>query len=171
MAVVQSKRDQFLEASIDLFMHSRILWRDVAKLFKQSGATVKIIALCVQESLSIMRRVSRLPGTCLGLVGASPLHHLSSSHSIDASLACRRLLSLSSFSNGGGVLRRTKLLYGSEVVDSPHMVKKIPPAGKPVSWNRPFATFEKAKVRIVSMSVESMRLPLVAEKARIRRKL
>lgn len=56
-------------------------------------------------------------------------------------------------------------------MDPPHMVKKIPPAGKSISWNRPIASFEEAKMGIISVAMESVSFPFVTEKTSVGREL
>lgn len=51
------------------------------------------------------------------------------------------------------------------------MVKEIPAAGKSISRNGSFATFKKAQMWVVSVSMESMRFTFVTEKASIGREM
>ena len=53
----------------------------------------------------------------------------------------------------------------------PHVIEEIPPAGESVSWDRSITSFEKAKVGVISVAMESVSLPLVAEEAGIGREL
>jgi hypothetical protein len=54
---------------------------------------------------------------------------------------------------------------------SPHVVKQVPAAGEAVSRNGAVASFEKAKVGVVSVAVESMGFALMTEEASVGREL
>ena len=49
-----------------------------------------------------------------------------------------------------------------------HVVEQVPSTWESVSRNRSFTAFPKAKVGIVSMSMESVGLPFVAEQTGVR---
>jgi hypothetical protein len=51
------------------------------------------------------------------------------------------------------------------------MVKEIPSSGKSISRDSTFATFKHTKVRIITMSMESVGFTLMAKQTSIGRKL
>lgn len=58
----------------------------------------------------------------------------------------------------------------ASLVHSLHVVTQIPSAGKAISGFAPFTTFEGTKVRVLSMSVESMGFSFMPKQASIGRK-
>lgn len=47
VAVVQTQREQFLKAGIDLLVHRGILWCDLAEILQQTRAALVVVALGV----------------------------------------------------------------------------------------------------------------------------
>lgn len=47
VTVVQTQRNQLLEAGIDLFVHSWVLRGDAAELLKQAGTAIVVVPLCI----------------------------------------------------------------------------------------------------------------------------
>lgn len=107
----------------------------------------------------------------LGLGGASALHGLRSRNTSHPTLASNGFLLLSSLAGSWGSIWGAGSVRRSIIVDAPHVVKEVPPTGKSISGNRTVASFKKAKVRVVSMAMESMSFALVAEEACIGREL
>lgn len=68
MPIVQSKRHQFLNRSIDPLVHGRVPGRNIAKLLEKSGAAVVVISLGGCESLSVVSwSLSGPQLICLGM--------------------------------------------------------------------------------------------------------
>jgi hypothetical protein len=172
MPIIQSERDQLLEASIDFLVHGRILGRNVTKLLEQSAPAVVVIRFGSQKPLTVVAgSLARFHGICLRVDRPGPLHGLSSRGASHSSLTSGILSLPRSLTAGWGGVRRTGPLRRRIVMDPPHMVKKIPPAGKSVSWHRSVTSFKEAEMRVISVAVESVGLTLVAEKTCIGRKL
>jgi hypothetical protein len=173
MTVVQSESDQLLKAGIGLLVHRGILGSDVAQLLEETGAAVVIVPFRVLEPLIVVGwgLLDRLEGVALGLAGASALHGLSARDASHPTLASGGLLLLRSLADSGGSVRRARTVRRSIVVDTPHVVKKVPSAGESISGNGTVASFKEAEMRVVSMAMESMSFALVTEEACVGREL
>jgi hypothetical protein len=65
------------------------------------------------------------------------------------------------------VFRRARSLGRGVVVNTTHVVEEVPSTGESISRHGSVASFEQAKVRVVTVTVESMGLALVAEQTGI----
>jgi hypothetical protein len=65
------------------------------------------------------------------------------------------------------VFRGASSLGRGVVVNTTHVVKEVPSTRESISRHRSVASFEQAKVGVVTVTVESMGLALVAEQTGI----
>lgn len=56
-------------------------------------------------------------------------------------------------------------------MDALHVVKQVPAARKSIPWDRPVTAIEQAKMRVISVAVQSMGFTLVPEKTSVRREV
>lgn len=139
MPIVQPQGDQLLQAGVDLLMHRRVLRRDLGQLLKQPRPAVKVVALCVLQTLAVVCRclLCRLERVALRLCRPCALHRLvtrGAQHSLLAGCSCVLLLRCRRCRGiYGGRLWRARSLRGCIVVNSTHVVEEIPATWESVS--------------------------------------
>lgn len=169
VTVVQSQGDQLLKAGIDLVVHGGVLWDDAAELLQQAAAAVIVVAFRVLQSLSVVGRglLDRLQRVGLGLSGAGALHGLRARRNPGNPALASVVLLLLGLATGGGSIRGAQSVRRGVVVNPSHVVKKIPPTRESKSGNGAVASLEEAQVGVVTVTMQSVGLPFVAEQAGI----
>lgn len=174
LTVADSQGDELLKAGIDLLVHGRVLGSDVSQLLKQARAAVVVVALRILEPLPMLGSVGLNAGS-LGRSGLGALHSRGTAYGLgDPPLAHAGtvlFLACGDRATGSCGFRGAGLIRGSVVVDTLHVVKKVPATGESKSRDGSVASFKEAEMRVVSVTVESMGFTLVAEQASIRREM
>lgn len=169
VTVVQSQSDQFLKAGIDLVVHGGILRGDIAEFLEQARAAVVVVALGILEPLAVVAcsLLESLRGTGLRVRGSGPLHCLRTRCTRHSALASASLLLFRGGNARGRVFWRARSLGRGVVVNTTHVVEEVPSTGESISRDGSVASFEQAKVRVITMTVEPMSLTFVAEETGI----